>query len=145
MEFLLVHEPCAFLPKEQLGLEYRCLRLLPDSFDRIGAAIRTHGTILSIRNAGHFIEINAFLSEQCFISLQSLVYQLVPTRSSLPSRGPGGMKDALHIVSDARIAWGLFVTPNFPVRATDAGVCVLCRWYTRGGVRRAHFEKQPAI
>jgi uncharacterized protein YodC (DUF2158 family) len=51
------------------------------------------------------------------------------------------MKDALHIVSDARIAWGLFITPNFPVRAADAGVRVLCRWYIRDGVRRAHFEK----
>jgi hypothetical protein len=44
--FLLIHESCAFLPEEQLGLEYRCLRLLPDSLERLGAAIRTHSTIL---------------------------------------------------------------------------------------------------
>jgi hypothetical protein len=47
----------------------------------------------------------------------------------------------MDIVSDARLAWVLFATPNFPFRAADAGERGLCRCPTLRGCWKVHGDK----
>jgi hypothetical protein len=55
--------------------------------------------------------------------------QFVLDELPFPSRRLWCTKNALHTVSDAGITWVLFVTPDFPLRAANAGEGGLCRWW----------------